>query len=107
MDLRESDELVAFRAEARNWLEAHAPAKGSPEDFTSGRDRRFVEGCRQWQAAADSQTSPEGRWQFHLLTAPSVRIASGTDEIQRNILGERTLGLPRHPRPSVPERAVG
>jgi len=40
-----------------------------------------------------------GRWQFLLLTAPSVRIASGTDEIQRNIVGERTLGLPRDPRP--------
>lgn len=40
------------------------------------------------------------RWRFHLLTAPSVRIASGTDEIQRNILGERALGLPREPRPA-------
>ena len=50
MDLRESDELVAFRAEARDWLEAHAPAQGSPEDFTVGRDRAFVEGCRRWQA---------------------------------------------------------
>ncbi|HWF23463.1 MAG TPA: acyl-CoA dehydrogenase family protein [Acidimicrobiales bacterium] len=56
---------------------------------------------------AASPTSPEGRWQFHLLTAPSVRIASGTDEIQRNILGERALGLPRDPRPPVPGGAVG
>ena len=40
----------------------------------------------------------EGMWQFNFLTAPSVRIASGTDEIQRNSLGERALGLPREPR---------
>jgi alkylation response protein AidB-like acyl-CoA dehydrogenase len=48
---------------------------------------------------ARSQIGLAGRWQYHLLTAPSVRIASGTDEIQRNILGERALGLPREPRP--------
>jgi alkylation response protein AidB-like acyl-CoA dehydrogenase len=41
------------------------------------------------------------QWAFQLLTAPCVRIASGTDEIQRNILGERTLGLPREPRPGA------
>jgi alkylation response protein AidB-like acyl-CoA dehydrogenase len=48
---------------------------------------------------AGDDAPKEGMWQFHFLTAPSVRIASGTDEIQRNSLGERALGLPREPRP--------
>jgi len=49
---------------------------------------------------ADDPLTPAGRWQFHFLTAPSVRIASGTDEIQRNIIAERALGLPKDPRPA-------
>ena len=37
-------------------------------------------------------------WTAHVLGAPGYRIAGGTDEIQRNILSERVLGLPREPR---------
>jgi alkylation response protein AidB-like acyl-CoA dehydrogenase len=37
-------------------------------------------------------------WTKHLLGAPGYRIAGGSDEIQRNIIGERVLGLPSEPR---------
>ncbi len=38
-------------------------------------------------------------WSEHVLGAPGYRIAGGTEEIQRNIIAERVLGLPRDPRP--------
>ena len=37
-------------------------------------------------------------WAKHVLGAPGYRIAGGSDEIQRNIIGERVLGLPPEPR---------
>ena len=37
-------------------------------------------------------------WGEHVLGAPGYRIAGGSDEVQRNIVGERVLGLPAEPR---------
>lgn len=37
-------------------------------------------------------------WNAHVTGAPGYRIAGGSDEVQRNIIGERVLGLPREPR---------
>jgi alkylation response protein AidB-like acyl-CoA dehydrogenase len=50
----------------------------------------------------DSGEVGSGEWQHHVLTAPCVRIASGTDEIQRTIIGQRVLQLPSEPRVSAP-----
>ncbi|WCO66126.1 acyl-CoA dehydrogenase family protein [Iamia majanohamensis] len=47
---------------------------------------------------ADGVAPEGGRWQQHFLSAPSIRIAGGSDEIQRNVMGERVLGLPPEAR---------
>ncbi|HRE00863.1 MAG TPA: acyl-CoA dehydrogenase, partial [Ilumatobacteraceae bacterium] len=39
-------------------------------------------------------------WSELILGTPGLRVGGGTDEVQKNMLGERVLGLPREPRPN-------
>ena len=43
------------------------------------------------------EAAPSPRFQDFALSSPSTSIAGGTDEIQKNHLAERVLGLPRDP----------
>ncbi len=38
-----------------------------------------------------------GLWQDYFLNQYQVRIGGGTDEVQKNTIAERVLGLPREP----------
>ena len=44
--------------------------------------------------AGEDQDVSEGMFQSSLMWAPGLRIAGGTDEILKNIIAERVLGLP-------------
>ncbi|WP_433222417.1 acyl-CoA dehydrogenase family protein [Dactylosporangium sp. CS-047395] len=47
---------------------------------------------------ADAGAPGFGTWSDFLLSSPAQRIAGGTDQIQRGIVAERVLGLPRDTR---------
>ena len=60
---------------------------------------RDLAGARGMLAQAGPGTGSwsDGAWSYGFLFAPALTIGGGTAEVQRNIIAERTLGLPRDP----------
>jgi acyl-CoA dehydrogenase len=51
------------------------------------------------QSVLLGEEAPDGgAWANAWLTAPGIHLAGGTDEIMKNIIGERVLGLPKEPQ---------
>jgi alkylation response protein AidB-like acyl-CoA dehydrogenase len=67
--------------------------------YTEGRQRLMDLGSRVLERASLSRTDiaglPTGEWTEERINSISYTIAAGTSQIQRNIVGERILGLPR------------
>jgi alkylation response protein AidB-like acyl-CoA dehydrogenase len=70
---------------------------------TSAASRATDLGVRLLGDDALYATSPDGEdfWQTAHASVPGMAIAGGTNEILKNIIGERVLGLPREPREAV------
>ena len=61
------------------------------------RTAKFVAEVLGPRIMADTGEWGTFAWSQLLLGIPGMRIAGGTDEVMRNIVGERVLGLPRTP----------
>jgi alkylation response protein AidB-like acyl-CoA dehydrogenase len=65
-----------------------------------------LEGARGMMLHGDAPYG--GFWQQTFMSQWGVRIGGGTEQVQRNVIGERVLGLPPEPRPdkTVPFREL-
>lgn len=72
-----------------SWSELHQRALQLAVDAT---------GVKGLVERDDPAAIEDGRWLFNYLHSRSETIYAGTSEIQRNIIAERVLGLPREPR---------
>ena len=101
-------ELEVARLTARRARDT-ARAGRAPGPEGSGSKLRGSAGLKVAATLALDVLGPDGiagvdgddEWRTLFLTSPSISIRGGTDEIQRNIVGERVLGLPPEPRADV------
>jgi alkylation response protein AidB-like acyl-CoA dehydrogenase len=74
-----------------SWIKLHW------SDMSQALSSRAIELCGEaaplWHGASDLPA--DGKWQRQWLWSKAASIAGGTSEIQRNIIAERILGLPR------------
>ena len=61
------------------------------------RTANFVTDVLGPRAIADTGEWGTYAWSQMLLGVPGMKVAGGTDEVMKNIVGERVLGLPKDP----------
>lgn len=84
----------------RNRSDVH-PSIGKLWRTNQGRAAADLAGALAFPAspAWEATDSDADYFSYHILNCRGMSMGGGTDEIQRNTLGERALGLPREPGP--------
>lgn len=93
-----SRERILDLLQARVVADAGVPAGGSVTKLLYSEHARRTANDAMYLlgVAGTTPDHPEaGPWVERLLFAPGLRLGGGTDEIQRNTIAERGLGLPR------------
>ncbi|MEZ5231699.1 MAG: acyl-CoA dehydrogenase family protein [Acidimicrobiia bacterium] len=96
MELHARDAAAGWQAERASAARQPGPAGSGAKIHKTVSFQGRTRLVKDSYGAEGMLTSHDGHVEF--MTGPSMSIRGGTDEIQRNILGERVLGLPSEPR---------
>ena len=103
LTLAKSAEWTARRARAAQVLGRNQGPEGSIGKLAASHVARLSNQVHTLIHGADAMLTGEdspldGVIAEVLVSTPAISIAGGTDEIQRNIISERVLGMPKEPR---------